>query len=100
MMYVQPINGWNNPGMVNYIYRQDRTDFIKRYKLVNLMIESDQKLIEELNTLNQQIESEKKELDSIVIKIVRAVEDKKPNKVYRAPLLQAKFAKIYSIFKA
>ena len=43
--------------------------------------------------------SEKKELDSIVIKIVRAVEDKKPKKVYRAPFVQAKLAKIYSIFK-
>ena len=43
--------------------------------------------------------TEKKELDSIVIQIVRGVEDEKPKSVYRAPFIQSKLAKIYSIFK-
>lgn len=42
---------------------------------------------------------EKKKLDSIVVQIVRATEDKRPKKVYRAPFLQSKLAKIYSLFK-
>lgn len=42
---------------------------------------------------------EKKELDSIVVQIVRAITDKKTKKVYRAPLTQVIFAKIYSLFK-
>ncbi len=42
---------------------------------------------------------EKKSLDSIVIKIVRAVEDEKPKSVYRAPLFQSIMGKIYNIFK-
>lgn len=42
---------------------------------------------------------EKKKLDSIVIKIVKAVEKIKPKKVYRAPIFQSLFSKIYSIFK-
>lgn len=42
---------------------------------------------------------EKKSLDSIVVQIVRAIEDKYPKKVYRAPFLQSKLVKIYSMFK-
>lgn len=42
---------------------------------------------------------EKKKLDSVVIKIVRAVEDKYPKKVYRVPFIQNLFVKLYSIFK-
>lgn len=42
---------------------------------------------------------EKKELDSIVVKIVRASLDNKPKKVYRAPFIQSKLIKIYSLFK-
>ena len=42
---------------------------------------------------------EKKKLDSIVVKIVRAIEDKKPKKVYKAPFIQSKLVKIYSMFK-
>ena len=42
---------------------------------------------------------ERKELDSIVVQIIRAIEDEKPKKVYRAPFIQAKIAKIYSMFK-
>jgi len=42
---------------------------------------------------------EKKELDSIVIQIVRATLDNKPKKVYRAPFIQSKLIKIYSLFK-
>lgn len=42
---------------------------------------------------------EKKNLDSIVVQIVRAIEDKYPKKVYRAPFIQSKLIKIYSMFK-
>ncbi|MEE0699346.1 MAG: SDR family NAD(P)-dependent oxidoreductase [Bacilli bacterium] len=44
--------------------------------------------------------SEKKELDSIVVQIVRAIEDKKLKKVYRAPLSYALLGKIYGFFRA
>lgn len=43
--------------------------------------------------------AEKKNLDSIVVQIVRAVEEDNPKKVYRAPFIQSKIAKIYSMFK-
>lgn len=43
---------------------------------------------------------EKKKLDSIAIQIVRAVEDKKPKSVYKAPLSHALLARLYSIFRA
>lgn len=42
---------------------------------------------------------EKKSLDSIVVQIVRAVEDEHPKKVYKAPFIQSKLIKIYSMFK-
>ena len=42
---------------------------------------------------------EKKESYSIVVQIVRACLDKNVKKVYRAPLLQSKLIKLYSIFK-
>lgn len=42
---------------------------------------------------------EKKKLDSIVVQIVRAIEDKKPKKVYKAPFIQSKLVKINSMFK-
>lgn len=42
---------------------------------------------------------EKKKLDSIVVQIVRAIEDKKSKKVYKAPFIQSKLVKIYSMFK-
>ena len=42
---------------------------------------------------------EKKNLDSVVIKIVRAIEDKRPKKVYRVPFFQSGLVKLYSIFK-
>lgn len=42
---------------------------------------------------------EKKKLDSIVIQIVRAIEDNKPKSVYRAPISQVLLAKTYNIFK-
>lgn len=41
---------------------------------------------------------EKKKLDSIVVQIVRAIEDKNPKKVYKAPFIQSKLVKIYSMF--
>lgn len=41
---------------------------------------------------------EKKKLDSIVIKIIEAVESKDPKSKYRAPMLQRLFTKIYLIF--
>lgn len=41
---------------------------------------------------------EKKKLDSIVVQIVRAIEDEKPKKVYRAPICQSFLSKIYSMF--
>ncbi len=43
---------------------------------------------------------EKKKLDSIVIQIVRAVEDKSPKSVYRAPFSYALLGRLYSIFRA
>ncbi len=42
---------------------------------------------------------EKKDLDSIVIKIVRAVLDKNPKCVYRAPISQVVISRIYRIFR-
>ena len=42
---------------------------------------------------------EKKDLDSIVVKIVRSVIDKNPKSVYRAPLSHALAARVYKIFK-
>lgn len=42
---------------------------------------------------------EKKKLDSIVVKIVRAIEDEKTKRVYRAPYIQSMMSKIYSIFR-
>lgn len=42
---------------------------------------------------------EKKELDSIVVQIVRAIEDEKPKSVYRAPFSYALLARLYSIFR-
>lgn len=42
---------------------------------------------------------EKKELDSIVVQIVRAVTDKKLKKVYRAPISHAILSKLYGIIK-
>lgn len=42
---------------------------------------------------------EKKELDTIVVKIVRAVEDKKTKRVYRAPFFEEKLIRLYSMFK-
>ncbi len=41
---------------------------------------------------------EKRKLDSIVVKIIEAVESDKPKSKYRAPLLQRIFTKIYLIF--
>lgn len=41
---------------------------------------------------------EKKVLDSIVVQIVRAIEDKKPKKYYRAPMSQFLLAKIFNFF--
>lgn len=43
---------------------------------------------------------EEKKLDSIVIKIVRAIEDKNVKSVYRAPLIYNALIKIYNLFKA
>ena len=42
---------------------------------------------------------EKKDLDSIVIKIVRGVIDKNPKNIYRAPMSQAFVARLYRIFR-
>ena len=42
---------------------------------------------------------EKKNFDSIVVQVVRAVEDKRPKKVYRAPFFQTKLIKLYSFFE-
>ena len=56
----------------------------------------------ELRTVEQFIFKtfESKKLDSIVVQIVRAIEDKRPKKVYKAPFMQAKLVKIYSMFKS
>lgn len=43
--------------------------------------------------------SEKRNLDSVVIKIVRAVTDKKSKKVYKVPFYEALLVKIYGLFK-
>ena len=43
---------------------------------------------------------EKKELDSIVVQIVRAIEEEKPKSVYRAPISYSIMARLYNIFKA
>lgn len=43
--------------------------------------------------------AEKKKLDSIVVQIVRAIEDEKPKSVYRAPVFYALMGRAYSIFR-
>lgn len=42
---------------------------------------------------------EVKKLDSVVIRIVRAIEDENPKSTYKVPFIQSKLAKIYSMFK-
>ncbi len=42
---------------------------------------------------------EVKKLDSIVVQIVRAIEDEKPKSVYRAPLFYNIMGRLYSIFR-
>ena len=56
---------------------------------------------EELNNVEHFLVrlGEKEKLDSIVVKIVRAIEDEKPKDVYRAPFIQSKLARIYNILK-
>lgn len=56
---------------------------------------------EELNNVEHFLlrVGEKKKLDSIVVQIVRAIEEEKPKTVYRAPVIQAFFAKLYNILK-
>ena len=56
---------------------------------------------EELNNVEHFLVrlGEKERLDSIVIKIVKAVEDEKTKDVYRAPFMQAKLARLYNILK-
>lgn len=56
---------------------------------------------EELNNIEHFLVrlGEKEKLDSIVIKIIRAIEEEKTKSVYRAPFMQSLSAKIYSIFK-
>ncbi len=56
---------------------------------------------EELNNVEHFLVrlGEKEKLDSIVMKIVRAIEEENPKDVYRAPFIQSKLARIYNIFK-
>ena len=42
---------------------------------------------------------ERKKLDSIVVQIVRAIEDEKPKSVYRAPFIQSLIGRLYSLFR-
>lgn len=42
---------------------------------------------------------EKNNLDSIVVQIVRAIEDDNPKSVYRAPVIYSFFGRLYSIFR-
>lgn len=51
-------------------------DFVKRYELVNMMIESNQELITELDELSKKIEEEKKELenDKVVVEAAKRQE--------------------------
>lgn len=56
---------------------------------------------EELNNIEHFLVrlGEKEKLDSIVIEIVKAIEEENPKDVYRAPFIHSKLAKIYSIFR-
>lgn len=76
----------------NQVFLENKYDNGKYFKDVK----------KELRTVEQFIfkSLERKKLDSIAVQIVRAIEDKKPKKVYRAPFLQAKLIKIYSMFKS
>ena len=42
---------------------------------------------------------EKKELDSIVVKVVRAIEDKNVKSVYRAPIFYNILTRLYGVFR-
>lgn len=42
---------------------------------------------------------EKNKLTSIVVKIVKAVEEEKPKRIYRAPISHTLFCKLYNVFK-
>ncbi|MGN1268635.1 MAG: SDR family NAD(P)-dependent oxidoreductase [Candidatus Aphodocola sp.] len=76
----------------NQVFLENKYDNGKYFKDVK----------KELRTVEQFIFKtfERKKLDSIVVQIVRAIEDKRPKKVYKAPFMQAKLVKIYSMFKS
>lgn len=65
----------------------------------------DDKIFENMDEDIYKIESvlfrmfEKNSLTSIVTKIIKAVEDEKPKKVYRAPFSHSLFCKCYNVFK-
>ena len=75
----------------NQVYLNNKYDDGKYFKYVK------EKLKKIENTIFKM--AEKKSLDSIVVQIVRAIEDKHPKSVYRAPKQEAFLAKLYSIFK-
>lgn len=65
----------------------------------------DDQVFKDINENIYRIESalfriiEKNKLTSIVVKIIKAVEEEKPKRVYRAPLSHFLFCKLYNVFK-
>lgn len=75
----------------NQIFLENKYDDGKYFKDIKKELYNTEHLIFKL--------LEKKNLDSIVIQMVRAIEDKHPKKIYKAPFIQSKLIKIYSLFK-
>lgn len=71
-------------------------DIDKHISIDSVFNDKKEQIYDSLNKLFNLIETKK--LDSIVIKIIEAVESKKPKFKYRAPLLQRIFTRIYLIF--
>ncbi len=85
------------PGAYKTGFNQTMIDKIDQYTLDDSVFYYDKvKIHSKLSKLFNVIE--KKEVNSIVVKIIEAVETKKPKAKYRAPLLQRIFTKMYLIF--
>lgn len=83
------------PGLYHTGFNQYMLSYIPDDKVFTNLREQIYKIEDALVTI-----LEKKNLTSIVTKIILAVEEENPKSVYRAPFLQALFCKIYSIFRS
>lgn len=85
------------PGAYRTGFNQAMIDDIDRYTNSDSVFYQDrEKIHSSLTKLFHIIE--KKKIDSIVVKIIEAVESKEPKAKYRAPFLQRIFTRIYLIF--